>query len=126
MLRINNLSKSYKAKRALRDVCFDIKNGERVALLGANGSGKITVIRAICGLLGCEEGEIYFKNQKIKLNSKYLNNLGVVLEGSRNTNWRLTPEQNAKYFSGLKCLSWKSCKNNFDSLLKYLNSLNNK
>jgi branched-chain amino acid transport system ATP-binding protein len=51
-LEVSGLSVRYGAVRALHDVALDVEPGESVALLGANGAGKTTVLRAIGGLLG--------------------------------------------------------------------------
>lgn len=106
MLSIQHLSKSYGEKQALNGVNFTIAPGEIVALLGANGSGKTTIIRSICQMLIWDEGEITFNNRNIRNESEYLRHIGAVLDGSRNTHFRLTAMQNAEYFArmrGAKC-----------------------
>jgi iron complex transport system ATP-binding protein len=51
MLKIQNLSVSYHNRQVLRDVSFDVKNGEVLALIGPNGAGKSTLIRAASGVI---------------------------------------------------------------------------
>ena len=102
MLTIDGLTKTYGEVRALDGVGFNVGRGERVALLGANGSGKTTTIRAICRLLRWDSGRITFNGASIETQSRYLRDIGAVLDGSRNTNWRLTAEQNARYFARLR------------------------
>lgn len=102
MLEIKGLSKRYGEKVALQDVSFQVNQGEIVALLGANGSGKTTTINSICNLIDVDEGEIYFEGQSIQKDRQYLSKIGAVLGGSRNINWRLTASQNARYFAALK------------------------
>ena len=102
MLKIEQLSKYYGDKQALNGVNFTIEPGEIVALLGANGSGKTTIIRSICQLLEWEAGEIFFDNQNIRNSSEYLRRIGAVLDGSRNTHFRLTAMQNAEYFARMR------------------------
>lgn len=59
MLTITNLQVFYdRAIEALRDVSLDVRQGQIVALLGSNGAGKSTVLKAICGVLYPEDGEI--------------------------------------------------------------------
>ena len=45
LIRLHKVSKSYDANRVLRDVSFRLQAGERVGLIGKNGSGKTTVFR---------------------------------------------------------------------------------
>ena len=49
LLRIDSLTKRYGAVTALEDVCFDIRAGEVLALLGDNGAGKSTLIKILAG-----------------------------------------------------------------------------
>ena len=51
MLSIRGLGVQYGAVTAVREIDLDIREGEIVALLGANGAGKTTIARAIAGLL---------------------------------------------------------------------------
>lgn len=51
MLKIQNLSASYRGHQVLHDVSFDVKNGEVLALIGPNGAGKSTLIRAASGVV---------------------------------------------------------------------------
>jgi len=59
MLEIRNASIGYKGGVvAVQDVSFNVKEGEVVALVGSNGAGKSTILRAISGLLKPQSGEI--------------------------------------------------------------------
>jgi branched-chain amino acid transport system ATP-binding protein len=58
MLRIEGLAASYGAAAALADVSLGIAAGEVVTLLGRNGMGKTTTVRAVMGLLGSVGGRI--------------------------------------------------------------------
>ena len=51
MLRVNNLSKSYKNILAVDDISFDVNRGEVCVLVGPNGAGKSTTIQSIVGIL---------------------------------------------------------------------------
>jgi branched-chain amino acid transport system ATP-binding protein len=59
MLRVNNLEAVYqKMILALRGISLHVKDGQIVALLGSNGAGKSTTLKAISGLLAAEDGHI--------------------------------------------------------------------
>jgi branched-chain amino acid transport system ATP-binding protein len=59
MLRVNNIEVVYmKVIQVLRGVSLQVADGEIVALLGANGAGKTTMLKAISGMLKTEEGEV--------------------------------------------------------------------
>lgn len=62
ILEFKNVSVSYGAVQALRNVSFSIPKGEIVTILGANGAGKTSCLRAISGLVSLKEGEISFEN----------------------------------------------------------------
>ena len=68
ILKVTNLSKSYKNKKVLRDINLNVSYGESVALIGSNGSGKSTLIKCLLGLTNIEKGEIY--TNQIRLNMK--------------------------------------------------------
>lgn len=65
MLKLNNLSVHYGAIQAIRNISLEIKQGEVVSLIGANGSGKTTTLRTISGLVRKSSGEILFENKEI-------------------------------------------------------------
>lgn len=50
MLKVENLSVHYGMIQAVRDVSFEVNEGEVVSLIGANGAGKTTILRTISGL----------------------------------------------------------------------------
>lgn len=58
MIRIEGLTVSYGAVRALQDVSFQVDPGTITAILGANGAGKTTLLRAFSGLVDVEAGSI--------------------------------------------------------------------
>lgn len=51
MLKVENLSVHYGMIQAVRDVSFEVNEGEVVSLIGANGAGKTTILRTISGLV---------------------------------------------------------------------------
>lgn len=65
ILEIKDVSYSYGPIKALDHISFEVNKGEIVALLGANGAGKTTVLKNISGLLKPTSGQIFFKNEEI-------------------------------------------------------------
>ena len=65
MLSLNNLVVHYGGLEALKDVSMEAEKGSITALIGANGAGKSTCLRAISGLVPLTSGEIWFENKRI-------------------------------------------------------------
>jgi len=65
LLRLDHVVVSYGSIQALRDVSFDVEEGEIVSLIGSNGAGKSTTMRAISGLKELNGGRIYYRDQDI-------------------------------------------------------------
>lgn len=66
MLKIERLTKTYGDKKAVDDISLHIKAGEIYGFIGHNGAGKTTTLKACCGILGFEEGEIYVDGTSVK------------------------------------------------------------
>ncbi len=62
VLRVDDVSLGYGSRLVLSDVTFDLYRGEKVGLVGRNGSGKSSLIKAIIGELGTSQGEIALGN----------------------------------------------------------------
>lgn len=74
MLSVKNVSKKFKKLEAVKDVSFEITNGEIVGILGPNGAGKSTTIKMIAGLLRTSSGSITIEghdNRSIKAKKKF-------------------------------------------------------
>lgn len=56
VLRVENLAKSFEDKELFRDISFEIRRGERVALIGANGAGKTTILKILNQMLPADDG----------------------------------------------------------------------
>lgn len=68
MLQIRNLTKTYGTKKAVDDISLTIQPGEIYGFIGHNGAGKTTTIKASCGILQFDTGEIYVDGISIKEN----------------------------------------------------------
>src|SRR5438552_4828953 len=65
MLEIEGLSVAYGQRRALEGVSLSVTEGEIVTLLGANGSGKSTTLRAVSGLVRPQRGRILYRGRDL-------------------------------------------------------------
>lgn len=65
MLKVKDLSVYYGVINAVKNVSFEVNEGEIVALIGANGAGKTSIMHALSGLLKTMSGKIIFLNKDI-------------------------------------------------------------
>lgn len=78
MLEIKDIDVFYGDAQVIWDVSFEVNKGEIVALIGANGAGKSTVLKTISGILRPKKGEIFFeKNPIYKIDAYRLIELGI-------------------------------------------------
>jgi branched-chain amino acid transport system ATP-binding protein len=86
MLELKNIAVDHGKLRALWDVSLSVQQGERVALLGANGAGKSTTLGAIVGLYPVSEGTISYAGQPLKsqtTSATVATGIALVPEGRR-------------------------------------------
>jgi len=78
VLEIKNIDVCYGDVQVIWDVSFDVKKGEVVALIGANGAGKSTSLKTISGILRPKKGDIIFEGNQInKVEPFMLNEMGI-------------------------------------------------
>ena len=68
MLNIEHLTKTYGEKKAVDDLSLHIAPGEIYGFIGHNGAGKTTTIKACCGILQSDSGEVYIDGVSVKEN----------------------------------------------------------
>ncbi|MBS6194613.1 MAG: ABC transporter ATP-binding protein [Clostridiales bacterium] len=86
MLEIKDLEVSYGMIQAIKGVSFEVNQGEVIALIGANGAGKTTILHTITGLLAPKKGSVVFEGKEItKIPAHKIVSLGMahVPEGRR-------------------------------------------
>lgn len=71
MLKVENINVYYGQIHAIKDVSFEVKPGEIVSLIGANGAGKSTILKTVSGLLRSKTGHIIFKGEDIGRTEAY-------------------------------------------------------
>ncbi|WP_066506726.1 ABC transporter ATP-binding protein [Abyssisolibacter fermentans] len=117
-IEVNNLVKKYGDLTAVNNISFSVDEGSICAILGPNGSGKTTTIKSICNLIIPDEGEIKLFG---KDNTKSIDKIAAMFEGTRNLYWRLTPRENLRYFAGISGLGGKKIDKKIDELLERFN-----
>lgn len=86
MLKVNDINVYYGAIHAVKDVGFEVKEGEIVTLIGANGAGKTTTLNTIAGLLHPKSGFVSFDGQMLSGTAAHKivsRGLALVPEGRR-------------------------------------------
>lgn len=79
MLKLESVATYYGNIQALKGISLEIKQGEIVTLIGANGAGKSTTLMSVCGVVPPREGRIYFEDRDITgLSSDRIVELGIV------------------------------------------------
>lgn len=120
IITAKNLSKKFGSFTANDNLCFEVKKGEIFGFLGANGAGKTTAIRILCGLSSPTSGDvkvagfdIYRETEKIKKNIGYMSQKFSLYED-------LTVSENIKLYAGIYGISAKQRKAKETELLKKL------
>jgi ABC-2 type transport system ATP-binding protein len=105
VIKTNNLTKKFGEFTAVDDITFEVYSGEIFGFLGANGAGKTTAMRILCGLLLPSSGlanvagfDVYHENEQIKKNIGYMSQKFSLYEN-------LTVKENIEFFGGIYGLS---------------------
>ena len=86
MLEVRNLEVTFGEFAAVRGVSFDVRDGDLVTIIGANGAGKSTTLRSVMGFLRPRAGQILFRGEDITAEPGYLRarrGISLVPEGRR-------------------------------------------
>jgi ABC-2 type transport system ATP-binding protein len=100
-IQVNNLTKKFNSFTAVDNISFNIKEGEIFGFLGANGAGKSTTIKMLCGLLEPTEGDALVGGFSIKNQADMVKkNIGYMSQKFSLYN-DLTVEENINFFGGV-------------------------
>ena len=120
VIKTHNLTKSFGDFTAVNAITFEVKAGEIFGFLGANGAGKTTAMRILCGLLSPTSGEatvagfdVYKENESIKKHIGYMSQKFSLYEN-------LTVRENIEFFGGIYGLSRKELKEKGNDLIQRL------
>ena len=79
MLKVEGLRAGYGAINILWDISFEVREGEVVAILGSNGAGKTTMVRAVTGMVRPSAGSVNFNGEELaKKSTRYILDKGIV------------------------------------------------
>ncbi len=80
-IRVRNLNKKIGGKEILKDISFDIYEGEIVGLVGKNGAGKSTLLKIMTGLYSMDSGDIYYYDYNLNIEfEKAMSIVGTLIE----------------------------------------------
>lgn len=123
-ISVKNLIKKFGNFVANDNLSFEVKSGEIFGFLGANGAGKTTALKILCGLLTPTSGEIkvagfdvYKETDKIKKNIGYMSQKFSLYED-------LTVYENIRFYGGIYGLSLKEIRKRSDELIEKLDLTN--
>jgi D-xylose transport system ATP-binding protein len=69
LLQLRGISKAFGSVQALKDVDFEVRRGEVMALVGDNGAGKSTLIKCVAGIHSIDSGEVVFEGEEVHIHS---------------------------------------------------------
>jgi ABC-2 type transport system ATP-binding protein len=120
VISIENLTKKFGSFTAVDNISFKVDKGEIFGFLGANGAGKTTAIKMLCGLLSPSSGkgsvagfDIYKEREKIKCNIGYMSQRFSLYED-------LTVNENIRFYAGIYGMSNETIKAKSIQLLEKL------
>jgi ABC-2 type transport system ATP-binding protein len=118
VITAEKLTKRFGDFTAVDAISFEVQRGEIFGFLGANGAGKTTAMRMLCGLLAPTSGnatvaghDVYHQTEKIKRSIGYMSQRFSLYED-------LTPLENIEFFGGIYGLSAKQIKSKGDELIE--------
>ena len=124
ILQVRDLQYAYSdEKMALKGVDLDIRQGERIAVMGSNGAGKSTFFLNINGVLQSEHGEIFYRGQKMtkKTMNGLRKNVGIVFQDADSQIIASTVQAEVSFGPMNLKLSRNDVRDRVDEALSYMN-----
>ena len=103
-LIIKNVSKAFNNSLVLRDITFELKNGELITINGKNGIGKTTLCNLVAKLITPDSGSIHITNQ-----NSYQANIGYSSSNERSFFYKLNVYENLEFFLTMRGIKKKQC-----------------
>lgn len=120
IIKIEHLSKAFGQVKAVRDISFNVRDGELFAFLGLNGAGKSTTISIMCGQLSRNAGTVTIDEADLDHNVDSIKSeIGVVFQDSH-LDRALTVRDNLKYRAALYDIRGSEFENRLDELARIL------
>src|SRR5690606_33137519 len=120
IIEVKNLSKKLGGFTAVDQISFTVNKGEIFGFLGANGAGKTTAIRMLCGLMKPTSGEalvagydVFTQTEKIRKNIGYMSQLFSLYQD-------LTVRENIRFYAGIYGMTGKEIRQKGDRLISRL------
>lgn len=117
ILKVNDVEKSFKNKKVVKELSFQVNKGEIMGLLGPNGAGKTTTIRMIMGIIQPDSGSVSFRGNGMGKSSK--SNIGYLPE-ERGLYEDAKTRDVLEYLGTLKGMSRQSARENAEVWLEKL------
>ena len=101
VITIENVTKNYKTKQALKGVSFTVKEGETFGLLGVNGAGKTTLIKILCGLTKKTGGVVTVNGYNLDENINQIKEIIDISPQETSVANNLTVRENLEFFANI-------------------------
>ena len=86
------VNRETKSIKVIKNISFEIKEGEIIGFLGANGAGKTTILKILCGLIYPSEGKVSVSGYTpYKRNNKFLKKITLIMGQKQQLIWDLPP-----------------------------------
>jgi len=103
-LVVENLNLAFGSRRVLKDVSFDLKTGDSLAVVGRNGSGKTTLLKVLSGLISPGLGQVVFRDGERKMEEAEIRRKLSFVGPELNLYETLTATENLEFFATMRGL----------------------